>query len=107
MFKYGIASRRRKRDGDSAMKERVTLTIDANILNEVDRKVDGHRIKNRSHAIELLLMQALGNADMPKTAIILAGGIGTRLQPITFEIPKPLVLVHDRTLLEHQFDLFK
>ena len=89
------------------MKERVTLTLDANILSEVDRKVDGHRIKNRSHAIELLLMQSLGSADMPKTAIILAGGVGTRLQPITFEIPKPLVLVHDRTLLEHQFDLFK
>ncbi len=89
------------------MKERVTLTIDANILADVDSKVDGHKIKNRSHAIELLLMQALGNADMPKVAIILAGGVGTRLQPITFEIPKPLVLVHDRTLLEHQFDLFK
>src|SRR3989338_7955141 len=89
------------------MKERVTLTIDANILSEVDSKVDGHKIKNRSHAVELLLMHALGNADMPKTAIILAGGVGTRLQPITFEIPKPLVLVHDRTLLEHQFDLFK
>ncbi len=89
------------------MKERVTLTLDANILADVDSRVDGHKIKNRSHAIELLLMQSLGNADMPKVAIILAGGVGTRLQPITFEIPKPLVLVHDRTLLEHQFDLFK
>ncbi len=89
------------------MKERVTLTLDANILSEVDRRVDGHRIKNRSHAIELLLMHSLGNSDMPKVAIILAGGVGTRLQPITYEIPKPLVLVHDRTLLEHQFDLFK
>jgi mannose-1-phosphate guanylyltransferase len=89
------------------MKERVTLTLDGNILTEVDHKVDGHRIKNRSHAIELLLMQALGNSDIPKTAVILAGGVGTRLQPITFEIPKPLVLVHDRTLLEHQFDLFR
>ncbi|MBI2143921.1 NDP-sugar synthase [Candidatus Woesearchaeota archaeon] len=89
------------------MKERVTLTLDNNLLGQVDRKVDGYKIKNRSHAMELLLMQALGNADMPKTTVILAGGVGTRLQPITFEIPKPLVLVHDRTLLEHQFDLFK
>ena len=89
------------------MKERVTLTLDASLLGDVDRRVDGHKIKNRSHAVELLLMQALGNADIPKVAIILAGGVGTRLQPITFEIPKPLVLVHDRTLLEHQFDLFK
>lgn len=96
-----------KRSRGFEMKERVTLTLDGSVLAEVDRKVDGHRIKNRSHAIELLLMQALGSADMPKVAVILAGGVGTRLQPITFEIPKPLVLVHDRTLLEHQFDLFK
>ena len=89
------------------MKERVTLTLDGNILSEVDRRVDGHKIKNRSHAIELLLMQSLGSADMPKVAVILAGGVGTRLKPLTFEIPKPLVLLHDRTLLEHQFDLFK
>ncbi|MCP3682548.1 MAG: NTP transferase domain-containing protein [bacterium] len=88
------------------MKERVTLTIDNGILKEVDRRVDGHEIKNRSHAIELLLMRALGS-NMPKVALVLAGGKGERLQPITFEIPKPLMLVHDRTLLEHAFDLFK
>lgn len=89
------------------MKERVTLTLDAGVLHVIDQKVDGHRIKNRSHAVELLLMQALGSTNGPKTAVILAGGKGTRLQPITYEIPKPLVLVHDKTLLEHAFDLFK
>jgi mannose-1-phosphate guanylyltransferase len=88
------------------MKERVTLTLDANLLREIDRKVDGHRIKNRSHAIELILMQSMGG-NVPKTAVILAGGIGTRLQPITYEVPKPLLTVHDKTLLEHLFDLFK
>ena len=88
------------------MKERVTLTLDSNILQEIDKRVDGHRIKNRSHAIELGLMQILGG-NVPKTALILAGGIGTRLQPITFEVPKPLLTVHDRTLLEHLFDLFR
>ena len=88
------------------MKERVTLTLDSNLLREVDRKVDGYRIKSRSHAIELALMQNFG-ASVPKTAVILAGGVGTRLQPITFEVPKPLLTVHDKTLLEHLFDLFK
>jgi mannose-1-phosphate guanylyltransferase len=89
------------------MKERVTLTLDAGILHVIDQKVDGYKIKNRSHAVELLLMQALGSTNAPKTAVILAGGKGTRLQPITYEIPKPLILVHDKTLLEHAFDLFK
>src|SRR3989338_4184729 len=88
------------------MKERVTLTLDANLLREIDRRIDGHRIKNRSHAIELTLMQTMGS-NVPKTALILAGGMGTRLQPITYEVPKPLLTVHDKTLLEHLFDLFK
>jgi mannose-1-phosphate guanylyltransferase len=90
----------------SGMKERVTLTLDSHLLKEIDRRVDGYKIKNRSHAIEMTLMQSMG-VSVPKTAFILAGGVGTRMQPITFEVPKPLLPVHDKTLLEHLFDLFK
>lgn len=42
-----------------------------------------------------------------KKAVILAGGLGTRLRPITYEIPKALIPIHGRTLTEHLFDLFK
>ncbi len=88
------------------MKERVTLTLDSGLVHEIDSRVDGMKIKNRSHAVELILSQMMGN-NMPKIAFILAGGKGTRMRPITHEIPKPLILVHERTLLEHSFDLFK
>ena len=40
-------------------------------------------------------------------AIILAGGLGTRLRPLTYEIPKPLIPVHGKPLVEHLIDLFK
>ena len=33
--------------------------------------------------------------------VVLAGGVGSRLRPWTNSIPKPLLPVLDRTLLEH------
>ena len=40
-------------------------------------------------------------------AVILAGGKGTRLGRISREIPKPMVVIGDRSILEHQIDLLK
>lgn|SRR3989338_6503580 len=88
------------------MKERISLTIDRDIIRKIDSSVDGSKIKNRSHAVELLVLKSL-DKNVPGTAIILAGGKGTRLRPITYEIPKPLMPVQGKTLTEHLFDLFK
>lgn len=88
------------------MKERITLTLDKEILDQVDSKIDGLNIKNRSHCVEVLLSQSLGQ-NRPKIALILAGGKGTRLKPITNEIPKPLVPLHEKPILQHTIDLLK
>lgn len=40
-------------------------------------------------------------------AIILAGGEGTRLRPLTYKTPKPLIDVQGKTLTEHVFDILK
>ena len=38
---------------------------------------------------------------MIQTAIILAGGLGTRLRPLTNETPKPLLLIQGRPIMQH------
>ncbi|MFH1439712.1 MAG: nucleotidyltransferase family protein [Candidatus Woesearchaeota archaeon] len=88
------------------MKERVTLTLDTNLLIKIDKKVDGFKIKNRSHAVELLCLKAMGESA-PKLGLILAGGKGTRLKPITDEIPKPLLPIQGKPVIEYTLDLFK
>ena len=40
-------------------------------------------------------------------AMVLAAGLGTRLQPITFEVPKPMVPVLDRPVMAHILDLLE
>ena len=88
------------------MKRRVTLTIESDILDKLDKRVDGVNIRNRSHVIEMMLDRQLKSEGI-KNAVILCGGKGTRLQPITYEIPKTLIPVQGRPLIDHLFDLFK
>ena len=88
------------------MKERITITLNSNLIGQIDKRIDGVDIKNRSQEIEILLAGALGT-NIPSKAVLLVGGRGTRLRPLTDKMPKALLPVHGKTITEHLFDLLK
>ena len=54
-------------------RERVTITIKKDVLKALDKKIDGVKIRNRSHAVESMLSESLGFHAI-KDAIVMAGG---------------------------------
>jgi dTDP-glucose pyrophosphorylase len=51
---------------------------------------------------ELALLRELALEDeLPVTAVVMAGGLGTRLRPLTDTLPKPMLPVGDRPVMEH------
>ena len=48
-----------------------------------------------------LLDDLAAAADLPMQAVVMAGGFGTRLTPLTDAVPKPMLHVGDKPILEH------
>lgn len=77
--------------------ERVTVTIDPELLRLVDGLVTGGSAKSRSHAIELLLHRGLATQRVRK-AVVLAGGPRDSL--FHGSTPKPLLEVNGMAVIE-------
>jgi NDP-sugar pyrophosphorylase family protein len=80
-------------------KSRLTITLSQDLLHKVDALIDGHTIRNRSHAIESLVKQGL--STQVNTAVILAGG-----KHLNGEIPG-LKKINNRPLLAITFEHLK
>jgi len=81
---------------------RLTITLKKEILNSVDRFIDGAKIRNRSHAIEYLLSKNFFSEQTK--VVILTGGQGIKMRPLTYEMPKALLSLHDKPILQHTIE---
>lgn len=82
------------------MKQKISLTLSDELVREVDATIDRQVVLNRSHAIEVLLKKALAQEKITQ-ALILAGGKGTKFRPFTYEIPKPMIPLAGKPILEN------
>jgi dTDP-glucose pyrophosphorylase len=64
------------------------------LLPLVNEKKEIIKLIDLSHKLSIL----------PLDAVIMAGGEGKRLKPLTDKIPKPLIRVGDKPILEHNID---
>ncbi len=83
-------------------KERITITLAGSILEKIDKLVDKKTIRNRSHAIESILSEHI--VSRITKVVILVAGKGMSLRPLTYELPKALLPVHDKPLLAHTIE---
>lgn len=57
---------------------------------------------------DIVIFRELFNyAPLPLRAVVMAGGFGTRLRPLTEELPKPMLPIGDKPLLEHIIERIK
>lgn len=120
-------------DGDIRRAILAGLSLDAPVTQLVDRKPANRRqpttmpvgstddellalmqrlnirhlpvVDEDSRVAELVLREELEpHAEMPVAAVIMAGGFGTRLRPLTDNIPKPMLPIGGTPLLERTVD---
>ena len=84
-------------------RKRITITIREDLLHALDSTIDYEHIRNRSHALESILAKNFTSST--KQAVILASGKGIKMRPFTYEIPKPLIPVNNKPLIEHGLSL--
>ncbi len=85
-------------------RQRLTITLDDQLIKKIDKRVDGHKIRNRSHAIEAFLAEKL-QSKILKRAVVLGGGKGIEFEGKT--ISKLLLPVDGKTLIEKNIEILK
>lgn len=61
-------------------------------------------VLNQNGQVEKIIDIKKRKSNLPLEALIMAGGRGERLQPLTNKTPKPMLMLGDKPILEHNID---
>src|SRR5690349_20342771 len=79
-----------------------------NNLDKIIEYREGHLrivpVVDENHRVVNVINFRTVRSYLPIDAVIMAGGKGQRLQPLTNHTPKPLLKVGDKTIMEHNLD---
>ncbi len=96
--------KKRRTNGASGRKVRITLSLDEQILKALDNMIDGIFIRSRSQLVEQILHEKIFSA---KKTVILAGGHPQELFIPSEKVYRPLAPIKGKPLIEHTLQLLK
>jgi dTDP-glucose pyrophosphorylase len=76
-------------------------------LQEIKKKFSHVPILKKRKIISLLLKDDLHVKKKPNYIFILAGGLGSRMGNLTKNLPKPMLKINKKSILENQINFFK
>lgn len=82
----------------------LMLSIRAEFMPVIDSENNITKVYFWQDLFEEKEAKPLNEFNLP--IVVMAGGLGTRLRPLTHVVPKPLIPVGERTLLEEIFERF-
>ncbi|QTA93607.1 nucleotidyltransferase family protein [Desulfonema magnum] len=91
----------------TAAQESISPTDALRIMDNSKKFYVNHLplLDSRGRVVNLLLRRGLvGDVKLPLQAFIMAGGLGKRLRPLTDDMPKPMLQVGKKPILEHIVD---
>ena len=72
-----------------------------------EKKIKILPVVDTDHKIINIINLNIQKSYLPVDAVIMAGGLGTRLMPLTEKVPKPLLKIGNKTIIDHNIDRLK
>tara|TARA_Y100001935_G_C17244654_1_gene477632 strand:+ start:130 stop:1191 length:1062 start_codon:yes stop_codon:yes gene_type:complete len=93
-----------KKCAETEPKYIMESTFSVNSIVNKRKKFTIIPVLNNNYEIINIINFRIQKSYLPVDAVLMAGGLGSRLKPLTDKIPKPLLKVGDKSSIQHNID---